>query len=64
MRLRRTRNRLRLSLDPVRFTSRQDLGMQPKLLYPRRTRFAPFVEILDSSSIILAPRIEKSSTAP
>ena len=46
MRLRRTRNRLRLSLDPVRFTSRQDLGMQPKLLYPRRTRFAPFFEML------------------
>ena len=40
-RLERNYNRLRLSLGPVFFTSRQELGMQPELLYPRRSRFAP-----------------------
>ena len=34
-------NHLRLCLDPVILTSRQELGMQPKLLCPRRSRFAP-----------------------
>ncbi len=34
-------NHLRLCLDPVILTSRQELGMQSKLLYPRRSRFAP-----------------------
>ena len=34
-------NRLRLRLIPTAFTSRQALGMQPELLYPRRSRFAP-----------------------
>ena len=27
---------------PIRFTSEWNLGMQPKLLYPRRNRIAPF----------------------
>ena len=40
-RLERNYNRLRLSLFPVFFTSWQELGMQPELLYPRRSRFAP-----------------------
>ena len=34
-------NHLRLCLGPVILTSRQELGMQPKLLCPRRSRFAP-----------------------
>ena len=28
-------------LVPAIFTSRQELGMQPEFLYPRRSRFAP-----------------------
>ncbi len=42
-RLQRTHNRLRLFF-PNCLTSSQDLGMQRKLLYLRRTRFAPFVK--------------------
>jgi hypothetical protein len=40
-RLERNYNHLRLCLFPTFFTSWQELGMQPVLLYPRRSRFAP-----------------------
>ena len=43
-RLERSYNHLRLYLFPTIFTSRQELGMQPVLLYPRRSRFAPSVQ--------------------
>ena len=42
-RLERNYNHLRLCLVPAIFTSRQELGMQPELLYPRRSRFAPIL---------------------
>ena len=42
-RLERNYNHLRLCLVPAIFTSLQELGMQPELLYPRRSRFAPIL---------------------
>ncbi|QTA92824.1 Uncharacterized protein dnm_089170 [Desulfonema magnum] len=35
-------------LIPPVFTSRKELGMQPKLLCPRRSRFAPFKKKINS----------------
>ena len=39
--LRRSYNRLRLCLVFHRYYELMALGMQPELLYPRRSRFAP-----------------------
>ena len=39
--LRRSYNRLRLYLISHRYYELMALGMQPELLYPRRSRFAP-----------------------
>ena len=64
-RLKRTRNRLRLYLNPPVLRAGRTLDMQLKFLYPRRTRFAPFNEvfmrILSQCDVNINP-IEKFST--